>query len=80
MLVMGATGRFAGSMVVPELVKRGRQQRGAIQRAVEHIRGLPGPINKLVDASSHRPYLEFVAHGMGLSHEAPRLISDGPVP
>jgi Xaa-Pro aminopeptidase len=28
-----------------------------------------------VDASSHRVYLNFMAHGMGLvSHEAPRLI------
>jgi Xaa-Pro aminopeptidase len=35
----------------------------------------------LVDASPHRPYLEFVAHGMGLvSHEAPRLTQRGPVP
>jgi Xaa-Pro aminopeptidase len=32
--------------------------------------------NELVDASPHRAYLEFMAHGMGLvSHEAPRLIS-----
>jgi Xaa-Pro aminopeptidase len=32
--------------------------------------------NELVEASSHRVYLEFMAHGMGLiSHEAPRLIS-----
>jgi Xaa-Pro aminopeptidase len=31
--------------------------------------------NELLDASPHREYLEFVAHGMGLvSHEAPRLI------
>ena len=30
--------------------------------------------HELVDASSHRVYLDFVAHGMGLvSHEAPRL-------
>jgi Xaa-Pro aminopeptidase len=33
--------------------------------------------NELLDASPHRDYLEFVAHGMGLvSHEAPRLISN----
>jgi Xaa-Pro aminopeptidase len=36
---------------------------------------------QLVEASAHRSYLEFVAHGMGLvSHEAPRLTSSGPVP
>ena len=30
--------------------------------------------HELVDASSHRVYLDFVAHGMGIvSHEAPRL-------
>jgi len=32
-------------------------------------------------ASKHAPYLEFLAHGMGLvSHEAPHLTSTGPVP
>jgi len=37
--------------------------------------------HELVDASPHRAYLDFVAHGMGLvSHEAPRLMSNGPVP
>jgi Xaa-Pro aminopeptidase len=37
--------------------------------------------HELADASPHRPYLEFVAHGMGLvSHEAPRLTAHGPVP
>jgi len=37
--------------------------------------------HELVDASPHRAYLDFVAHGMGLvSHEAPRLTSNGPVP
>ncbi|SEE04947.1 Xaa-Pro aminopeptidase [Rhizobiales bacterium GAS191] len=36
--------------------------------------------HELIDASPHRPYLDFVAHGMGLvSHEAPRLTSQGPV-
>ena len=35
----------------------------------------------LINASPHRPYMEFLAHGMGLiSHEAPRLTSIGPVP
>ena len=37
--------------------------------------------NELVDASPHRAYLDFAAHGMGLvSHEAPRLMSNGAVP
>jgi Xaa-Pro aminopeptidase len=32
-------------------------------------------------SSQHLPYLEFLAHGMGLvSHEAPRLTGKGPVP
>jgi len=36
---------------------------------------------ELVHASPHKPYVEFVAHGMGLvSHEAPRLTATGPVP
>ena len=35
---------------------------------------------ELIEASQHRDYLDFVAHGMGLvSHEAPRLTSQGPV-
>ena len=35
----------------------------------------------LLDASPHRRYTEFLAHGMGLvSHEAPRLTGTGPVP
>jgi Xaa-Pro aminopeptidase len=35
----------------------------------------------LLDASPHRKYTEFLAHGMGLvSHEAPRLTGTGPVP
>jgi Xaa-Pro aminopeptidase len=34
-----------------------------------------------MNATPHAPYMEFVAHGMGLiSHEAPRLTSTGPVP
>lgn len=34
-----------------------------------------------LDASPHRTYLDFAAHGMGLvSHEAPRLIDDGSMP
>jgi Xaa-Pro aminopeptidase len=53
-----------------------------LQRARRPIRrGAPGAeifaaANELVDASPHRAYLEFMAHGMGLvSHEAPRLIN-----
>jgi Xaa-Pro aminopeptidase len=35
----------------------------------------------LIDASPHKSYVEFLAHGMGLvSHEAPRLTTTGPVP
>jgi Xaa-Pro aminopeptidase len=35
----------------------------------------------LLMTSPHRPYVEFLAHGMGLvSHEAPRLTATGPVP
>jgi Xaa-Pro aminopeptidase len=35
---------------------------------------------KLIAASPHKPYMEFLAHGMGLiSHEAPRLTSTGPI-
>jgi Xaa-Pro aminopeptidase len=36
---------------------------------------------KVLAESSHRKYMEFLAHGMGLvSHEAPRLTDKGPVP
>jgi Xaa-Pro aminopeptidase len=36
---------------------------------------------KLVKQSKHRDNMEFLAHGMGLvSHEAPRLTANGPVP
>jgi len=36
---------------------------------------------EVLDSSPHRAYLDFAAHGMGLvSHEAPRLISDGSMP
>jgi Xaa-Pro aminopeptidase len=34
-----------------------------------------------LNASPHKPYVEFLAHGMGLvSHEGPRLTATGPVP
>lgn len=60
----------------------------AIQRtAMESVRpGVNGvtvyeAAEPLVNASPHRGYLQFVAHGMGLiSHEAPRLTGSGPVP
>ena len=37
--------------------------------------------NRIMAASPHKPYMHFMAHGMGLvSHEAPRLMHYGPVP
>jgi Xaa-Pro aminopeptidase len=37
--------------------------------------------DKLIAASPHKTYTHFMAHGMGLvSHEAPRLMNNGPVP
>lgn len=37
--------------------------------------------NRIMNASPHKPYMHFMAHGMGLvSHEAPRLMHFGPVP
>lgn len=36
---------------------------------------------EILSKSQHKPYMEFLAHGMGLvSHEGPRLTSIGPVP
>ena len=36
---------------------------------------------RMINASPHKPYMHFMAHGMGLvSHEAPRLMHYGPVP
>jgi len=36
---------------------------------------------KIMKASPHAKYMEFLAHGMGLvTHEAPRLTNSGPVP
>jgi Xaa-Pro aminopeptidase len=35
----------------------------------------------LLSASRHKAYTHFMAHGMGLvTHEAPRLMDNGPVP
>ena len=37
--------------------------------------------NEILSRSPHKPYVEFLAHGMGLvSHEGPRLTSTGVVP
>ncbi len=37
--------------------------------------------DEIIDKSPHKPYMEFLAHGMGLvSHEGPRLTGTGPVP
>jgi Xaa-Pro aminopeptidase len=37
--------------------------------------------HELLDVSPHGDYLDFAAHGIGLvSHEAPRLMRNGPVP
>jgi Xaa-Pro aminopeptidase len=36
---------------------------------------------RMINASPHKAYMHFMAHGMGLvSHEAPRLMHYGPVP
>jgi Xaa-Pro aminopeptidase len=56
------------------------------QRARRPIRaGVPGgdiyaAAEEVTRNSRHLPYLEFLAHGMGLiSHEAPRLTAEGPI-
>jgi Xaa-Pro aminopeptidase len=58
--------------VIEEIQQRARRpiRRGAAGAEIFAV------ANELVEASPHRTYLEFMAHGMGLiSHEAPRLIS-----
>jgi Xaa-Pro aminopeptidase len=63
--------------VIEEIQQRARRpiRRGAAGAAIF------AAAHEFVDASPHRAYLDFVAHGMGLvSHEAPRLTSNGPVP
>jgi len=63
--------------VIEEVQQRARRpiRRGAVGAEIF------AAAHELVDASSHRAYLDFAAHGMGLvSHEAPRLMSNGPVP
>jgi Xaa-Pro aminopeptidase len=56
--------------VIEEIQQRARRpiRRGAVGAEIF------AAARELVGASSHRAYLDFVAHGMGLvSHEAPRL-------
>jgi Xaa-Pro aminopeptidase len=56
--------------VIEEIQQRARRpiRRGTIGAEIF------AAAHELLDASPHRPYLDFVAHGMGLvSHEAPRL-------
>jgi Xaa-Pro aminopeptidase len=63
--------------VIDEIQQRARRpiRRGAAGAEIF------AAVHELVDASPHRAYLDFTAHGMGLvSHEAPRLTSNGPVP
>ncbi len=58
-------------------------QRAAFKvvRAGEMGRALYAAAEPLVAQSAHKPYMEFLAHGMGMvSHEAPRLTDTGPVP
>jgi Xaa-Pro aminopeptidase len=63
--------------VIEEIQQRARRP---IRRGVAGAE-IFAAANELVDASPHRAYLDFAAHGMGLvSHEAPRLMSNGPVP
>ena len=54
--------------VIDEIQQRVRRRSGTAPRGPRSSCG-----RELVEASPHRGYLEFVAHGMGLvSHEAPR--------
>jgi Xaa-Pro aminopeptidase len=73
---MGILGEPAAELVdllgvIEEIQQRARRpiRRGAAGAEIFAAAHEP------VDASSHRVYLNFMAHGMGLvSHEAPRLI------
>ena len=57
-----------------------QQARRPIRRGAEGAE-IFASAHESLDASPHRAYLDFGAHGMGLvSHEAPRLISDGSMP
>jgi Xaa-Pro aminopeptidase len=63
--------------VIEEIQQRARRpiRRGAVGAEIF------AAAHESLDASPHRAYLDFAAHGMGLvSHEAPRLISDGSMP
>ena len=56
--------------VIEEIQQRARRP---IRRGAAGVE-IFAAAHELVDSSSHRAYLDFVAHGMGLvSHEAPRL-------
>jgi len=63
--------------VIEEIQQRARRP---IRRGAEGTE-IFAAAHALVDASPHRAYLDFAAHGMGLvSHEAPRLMTNGPIP
>jgi len=63
--------------VIEEIQQRAR---GSIRRGAMGAE-IFAAAHEFLDASPHRAYLDFAAHGMGLvSHEAPRLMSNGPVP
>jgi Xaa-Pro aminopeptidase len=79
---MGILGEPDGELVdllgvVEEIQQQARRpiRRGALGAEIF------AAAHKTLDTSPHRVYLDFAAHGMGLvSHEAPRLMSNGPVP
>ncbi|MBL6459437.1 aminopeptidase P family protein [Belnapia sp. T6] len=64
-----------GTLEEIQMAARAPIKAGALGREI-HAVGEP-----MVERSPHKPYLEFLAHGMGLvSHEGPRLTSRGVVP
>jgi len=61
---------------VDEIQQRARQpiKAGALGGEIYAV------AEELLAKSPHKPYIDFLAHGMGLiSHEAPRLTSTGPI-
>jgi Xaa-Pro aminopeptidase len=57
--------------IVDEIQQRARKPMKPGARGGDIVAGA----EELMQASPHHPYLEFIAHGMGLiSHEAPRLV------
>jgi len=79
---MGILGEPDAELVDLLSVVQGIQQqaRRPIRRGAEGAE-IFASAHESLDASPHRAYLDFAAHGMGLvSHEAPRLISDGSMP